>query len=77
MNILIPPKALPVDAIAIDPGNLDMINVGVDTLLYKSEDGGVNWSVQKLDTVKRIAIMTIDEKDPKSILLGMKVVKKK
>ncbi|HEY4519278.1 MAG TPA: YCF48-related protein [Candidatus Paceibacterota bacterium] len=74
VNILIPSKALPVDAIAIDPGNPDMINVGVDTLLYKSEDGGVNWSVQKLDTAKRIAIMTIDEKDPKSILLGMKVV---
>jgi len=30
--------------------------------------------VQKLDTAKRIAIMTIDENDPKSILLGMKVV---
>ena len=77
VNILIPPKALPVDAMALDPENSNMINVGVDTLLYKSEDGGVNWSVQKLDTAKRIAIMTIDENDPKSILLGMKVVKKK
>ena len=77
VNILIPPKALPVDAMALDPENPNMINVGVDTLLYKSEDGGVNWSVQKLDTAKRIAIMTIDENDPKSILLGMKVVKKK
>lgn len=77
VNVLIPPKALPVDAVAINPQEPNKMYVGVDTLIYKSEDGGVNWGVQKLDINKRIAIMVIDGKDPKNILMGLKVVKKK
>lgn len=77
VNALIPPKALPVDTMAIDPKEPDRLHMGVGTLIYKTEDGGINWSVQKLDINKRIAIMVIDEKDPMNILMGLKVIKKK
>ena len=74
VDILIPPQQLPVDAVAIDPTNPRIVYVGVGAFMYKSEDGGVNWSVLKLDTQKRISIIAIDPRNPRSIFLGMKQV---
>ncbi len=76
VNILIPPQLLPVDAVAIDPSNPRIMYVGVGALLYTSKDGGANWSVLKLDTLKRISIIAIDPKNPQSIFMGMKGAKK-
>lgn len=76
VKILIPPNALPVDSIAVDPKNSQRIHVGVGALVYQSLDGGTNWSVQKLATQKRISEIIIDPKDTQSIFLGMKNVKK-
>ncbi|MCR4322945.1 MAG: YCF48-related protein [Candidatus Azambacteria bacterium] len=76
VKILIPPNALPVDSIAVDPKNSRKIYVGVGALVYQSLDGGINWSVQKLATQKRISEILIDPKDTRSIFLGMKNVKK-
>ena len=73
--ILIPPRALPVDSVAIDPTNSKNIFVGVGNLIYKSQDGGTNWSVQKLNAEKRIARILIDSKNPQSVFLGMKSAK--
>lgn len=76
VNILIPPNALPVDSIAIDPKNSRRIHVGVGSLVYQSLDGGINWSTQKLATQKRISDIVIDPKDSQSIFLAMRNVKK-
>ncbi len=77
MDILIPPNALPVDAVAVNPRDTEIVFVGVANQMYISEDGGVNWSVQKLQTTKRIGTIVIDPKDPNNIFLGMKIVKKR
>jgi len=76
VKVLIPPKVLPIDAIAIDPKNTNTLYVGAGSLIYQSVDGGVNWGVQKFNTQKRITIIAIDPKDSKSIYMGMKNVKK-
>lgn len=76
VKVLIPPKALPIDAIAINPKNTNNIFVGAGSLIYQSTDGGVNWSVQKFNTQKRINVIAIDTKDVQSIYMGMKNVKK-
>lgn len=76
VKVLIPPKMLPIDAIAINPKNTNTIYVGAGSLIYQSVDGGVNWSVQKFNTQKRINTIAIDPKDTQSIYLGMKNVKK-
>ena len=51
------------------------IFVGVGNLIYKSQDGGTNWSVQKLNAEKRIARILIDSNNPQSVFLGMKNAK--
>ncbi|MEK7520227.1 MAG: YCF48-related protein [Patescibacteria group bacterium] len=72
VDLLIPPRQLPVDAIALSPQNRNTIYVGVGALLYISEDAGVNWSVQKFNTQKRINIITVDYRDEQNIFMGMK-----
>lgn len=76
MNILIPPNALPVDAVGVNPRDVENVYVGVGSEMYISTDGGINWGVEKLQTDKRIGIILIDPKDPTNMFLGMKVVKK-
>ncbi|MBI1754985.1 hypothetical protein HYR65_01735 [Candidatus Azambacteria bacterium] len=77
MNILIPPNALPVDAVAVNPRDTFNVHVGVGALMYMSDDGGINWSVQKLNTTKRVSTIVIDPKDPQNMFLGMRVPKKR
>jgi len=76
VNILIPPKALPVDSVAVNPSDAENVYVGVGNEMYISTDGGINWSVKMLQTDKRISTIVMDPKDPTNIFLGMKVVKK-
>ncbi|MBI3685533.1 hypothetical protein HY250_03970, partial [Candidatus Azambacteria bacterium] len=77
MNILIPPNALPVDAVAVNPRDTFNVHVGVGALMYMSDDGGINWSVQKLNTTKRVSTIVIDPNDPQNMFLGMRVPKKR
>ncbi len=75
INLLIPPKNLPIDAVKIDPSNRNLIYVGVGDLIYKSKDGGVNWSVQRINLPskeKRISVITIDEKNSENVYLGIR-----
>ena len=59
LNVLIPPDALPVDAVAIHPENSNLIFAAASNQLYKSEDNGINWSVDILPTKSRIKTLVI------------------
>lgn len=75
LDLLIPPKNLPIDVVVVDPTNRRNIYVAVKDLIYKSEDGGVNWSVQRIKLAgseKRINVIEIDKKDSTSVYFGVK-----
>jgi len=75
LDLLIPSKNLPLDAVKIDPTNRNNIYVAVKDLMYKTNDGGVNWSVQRLKLAtpeKRINVIEIDKTNPESVYFGIR-----
>lgn len=54
INVLIPPEALPVEAVAVRPYNNRVIFVGASSQLHQSRDGGINWSAKILPIKTRI-----------------------
>jgi len=81
IDLLIPKDKLPVDAVVVDPYNRNNVYVGVKDLIYKSEDAGENWSVQRIKLPapsqqnapeRRIGTIVVDQKDTKSIYIGIK-----
>ncbi len=54
LDLLIPPEALPISAVAVHPKNRNLIFAGASNQLHRSEDGGVNWSIDILPTKLRI-----------------------
>lgn len=67
VNIIIPPEALPIRAVAINPGDSKRMYAGVGAALYLSEDGGENWRVLDLPTALPIRMIRIDRQDPRTI----------
>ena len=45
LNLLIPPEALPINAVAVHPRSSDIIFAGASSQLHRSDDGGLNWRV--------------------------------
>lgn len=75
LELLIPPKNLPVDSIKIDQNNRAVIYVGVKDLIYRSNDSGTNWSVIQIPIVakeRRIGVIEVDKRDSNSVYLGIK-----
>lgn len=65
VNVIIPPEALPVNAVAVDPFNSNVIHMAASSQVYKSVDGGTNWSVDQLPTKLKIKMIKINPKDSK------------
>jgi photosystem II stability/assembly factor-like uncharacterized protein len=61
--ILIPPDALPVLALAIDPKNTNHIAVSALNQLYASHDDGDTWAILSPLSTKRITELLFDPKD--------------
>src|SRR3989338_3068369 len=64
VNVIIPPEALPALAVSTDPGNSNTIYVSAASQLYKSMDGGANWSVANSPSGKKLTMIKIDPKNP-------------
>lgn len=65
VKVIIPPEALPVNAVAVDPFNSNVIHMAASSQVYKSIDGGINWSVDQLPTKLKIKMIKINPKDSK------------
>ena len=59
LNILIPPEALPVRAVAVGPRSSNTIFAGASAQLHRSDDGGTNWRVKFLPTGGKIKSLLI------------------
>lgn len=67
LPIIIPPEALPIRTIAINPVNSDEIYVGVSSQIYKTEDGGEHWQILDLPTSAAISMIRINPQNPNII----------
>lgn len=54
LNLLIPPEALPVRAVAVHPRSSSIIFAGALSQLHRSDDAGLNWRVAFLPTKNKI-----------------------
>jgi photosystem II stability/assembly factor-like uncharacterized protein len=76
MNILETSKKFPIKSIAINPKNYKEIFYAGGQVLYKSIDGGVQWSTYQLDTTLTVQLIKYDLFDPLILYMGMGVQKK-
>ncbi len=64
LKVLIPPEALPVEAVAVHPNFPSVIFAGAGIQLHRTEDGGANWSFQDLPTRYRVQSLHIQPLNP-------------
>ncbi len=72
LNILESSKGFPVRAIAVNPQNSKEIIYSSAQAVYKSIDGGVQWSTAQLQTSKIVSVFKYDPQNPGTIYLGLK-----
>ncbi len=67
--VIIPPEALPVLTTAVHPFDSRTFFISAQSQIYKTEDGGITWSIIPSPTNRRITKLVIDQKNPKMIYL--------
>ena len=72
INILESSKKFPIRAVAVNPQNPNEIIYAGAQALYKSIDGGVQWSTFQLDTSRAVQIIKYDPLNPGIIYLGLR-----
>lgn len=77
INLLTPEKATIINTLAINPNNSQEIYYVTDTTFYRSIDGGVNWSTKKLPTSRAGWSLVVNPKQPETIYLAAKIIKRK
>ncbi len=71
VKIIMPPESRPVLSLAINSQNTDHLYYGAGSILYRSLDRGVNWTVHELPSQRDVKIIAIDPADPDLIYVGM------
>jgi photosystem II stability/assembly factor-like uncharacterized protein len=75
INILESSKEFPIRSIAINPQNSNEIIYSSAQALYKSVDGGAQWTTTQLDTKNNVSVIKYDSQNPAVIYLGLKKAK--
>jgi photosystem II stability/assembly factor-like uncharacterized protein len=70
--LLVPPEALPIKAVAVDPKNPDIIYAGTKNQFYKSFDDGHSWRISRLPTGRSVSRIIVDFLNPDIIYVGLK-----
>jgi len=77
INIIPPENKAQINAVAVDPENTDNIYYVTNTTLYRSIDGGANWTPAKLPTSRAGSKLLIDPEEPRVVYMGLKTIQKK
>lgn len=64
------PKTFPVKALAINPQNPKEIICGAAQAIYKSVDGGENWTTSQFDNKMTLRLIEYDPTDPQNVYVG-------
>lgn len=70
------PKSYPVRSLAINPRNSNEIIYGAAQAVYRSVDGGINWSTWQTEEPKVVDVIKYSQQDPMVVYLGMSAIKK-
>ncbi len=69
--IIMPPESKPVLSMAIDFNNTDCLYYGAGSILYRSLDQGINWTIHELDSERNVKAITIDPRNSNVVFIGM------
>jgi photosystem II stability/assembly factor-like uncharacterized protein len=72
LNLITPQGTTVINAVAVNPDNIDEIYYVTNTTFYHSVDGGKNWSTQKLPTARAGSQLLIDPRNPSTIYMSVK-----
>ncbi|MFA6184170.1 MAG: hypothetical protein WC682_03645 [Parcubacteria group bacterium] len=75
VSVLNTSKGFPIRSIAINPKNSQEIIYSAAQAIYKSVDGGKNWSTYQLNTGKLISEIVFDPSDVSTIYAGLRSFK--
>ncbi|MBI2054917.1 MAG: hypothetical protein HYT39_02340 [Candidatus Sungbacteria bacterium] len=65
--IIIPPEALPVRAVAVDPKNSNRIYISAASQVYASEDFGEHWQILHSPASSQVNMLRVSPKDAKTL----------
>jgi photosystem II stability/assembly factor-like uncharacterized protein len=74
--LITPERSANIYGLAMDPKNAKIIYYCTENTIYKSTDGGKNWSTQKSPTSGLANFLLVDPQNTNIIYLGAKEVKK-
>jgi photosystem II stability/assembly factor-like uncharacterized protein len=77
INLLVPEKKAAINAVVVDPKNIDNFYYVTSTTFYRTQDGGQTWTPKKIPTSHSAWRLAIDPQNPNVLYMGFKVVKKK
>jgi len=72
VDIVASSKKFPIRAIAVNPFNSKEIIYSVAQAMYRSVDGGENWSTTQLDTTRVVSDIKFNMNNPNIILAGFR-----
>ncbi|MBI5787074.1 MAG: hypothetical protein HY446_00790 [Candidatus Niyogibacteria bacterium] len=67
--VIIPPEALPVLSVAVHPNDSRIFFASAQSQIYKTVDGGTNWSIVLSPTTQRVTKLVIEKSNPNRIYL--------
>lgn len=76
LTLLTAPNQVVPNAIAVDPGHPNVLLYSVGNSLYRTEDAGAQWSVEKLPTTRTISAIRFHRTDSNVIYLGLRKLEK-
>ncbi|HBR80257.1 MAG: Glycosyl hydrolase [Candidatus Uhrbacteria bacterium GW2011_GWE2_45_35] len=74
--LLTPAKQVVITALALDPKDANIIYYTTTSTLYKTVNGGLNWTTQKLVTGWEAAHLLVDPEEPSNLYLGYQILEK-
>ncbi len=76
IDLLVPEKKASINAVVVDPKNIDNFYYLTSTTFYRTQDGGQTWTPKKVPTYHQAWRLAIDPQNPNILYMGFKVRKK-
>jgi len=72
IDLLLVEDSTQVSAVALDAREPNVVYIGINNQVHKSNDGGKSWQVKTLDTKRKISVIRVKPDDSRIIFVGVK-----